>query len=98
VKNIQVIDGATNCSYDIFAVTDEEFRALFPSPGQDIEFIEDVVSRLGDDTLGKLMKPVWERPVPKPDVIGIHGTLFYQLVDQKRGYIPTKKSAEMTGD
>ena len=38
MKNIQVIDGANNCSYDIFAVTDDEFKILFPDPGQDIEF------------------------------------------------------------
>jgi hypothetical protein len=43
MKNIQVIDGAMNAAYAIFAVTDEEFSALFPGEGQDVEFIEDVI-------------------------------------------------------
>lgn len=28
MKNIQVIDGAMNCAYDIFAATDEEFKLI----------------------------------------------------------------------
>ena len=52
MKNIQVIDGASNCSYDIYAVTEEEFHVLFPDAGQDIEFIEDAIDRIGDDELG----------------------------------------------
>lgn len=93
MKNIQIIDGALNCSYSIFSVTDEEFRILFPA-GQDIEFIEDVVRRVGDLELGKMMEPVWKRPVRKPDVCGIHGTLFYKLPYKKK-YYPDKKSANL---
>ena len=28
MKNIQVIDGAVNCVYDVFAATDEEFSCI----------------------------------------------------------------------
>jgi hypothetical protein len=94
MKNIQAIDGARNYAYRIFAITDEEFRVLFPAPGQDIEFIEDVVERIGDESVGDLMRPVWTRPVNKIDVSGIHGTLFYDLV-QKKQFYPTKKDAEI---
>lgn len=31
MKNIQVIDGAQNCMYDIFAATDEELSLIFPT-------------------------------------------------------------------
>lgn len=31
MKNIQVIDGALNCTFSIFQATDGEFRLLFPS-------------------------------------------------------------------
>jgi hypothetical protein len=48
MKNIQVIDGAVNCVYDIFAATDEEFGLIFPD-GQDIAFIDEVYGRGGDD-------------------------------------------------
>ena len=96
MKNIQVIDGASNCSYDIFAMTEEEFRILFPDPGQDIEFIEDAIDRTGNDELGEIMRNVWKRPVKKPDVTGIHGTLFYELLWKKK-YYPNKRSDDTNG-
>ena len=43
MKNIQVIDGASNSVYDIFAATDEEFDLIF-LPGTDIAFIDEVVT------------------------------------------------------
>ena len=95
MKNIQVIDGAVNCTYPIYSVTEEEFRVLFPENGQDIEFIEDAIERVGDDELGRVMANVWKRPVNKPDVVGIHGTLFYELLLQKKRFYPSKKDSEM---
>ncbi len=94
MKNIQVIDGASNCTYDIFAMTDEEFGILFPGPGQDIEFIEDAIDRIGDDELGALMRNVWERPIRKPEVNGIHGTIFYELLWKKK-YYPNKRDDDI---
>jgi hypothetical protein len=44
VKNIQVIDGAENCVYDILAATEEEFAQIFPA-GEHVAFIDDVVAR-----------------------------------------------------
>ena len=43
-EQIQVIDGAENTVYVIFAATDEEFDLIFPS-GQDIAFSEEVWNR-----------------------------------------------------
>lgn len=86
MKNIQVIDDAVNAAYTIFAVTDDEFRLIFPGDGQDIEFIDDLIERLGNDRVGQLMTPVWSREIPKPDVRGIHGTLFYGLPEKKKYY------------
>ncbi len=40
MKNIQVIDGAINCAYDVYVATGEDFLLLFPGSGQDIQFIE----------------------------------------------------------
>jgi hypothetical protein len=34
MKNIQVIDDALNCSFDVFEATDEEFALLFPGAGR----------------------------------------------------------------
>lgn len=86
MKNIQVIDDAINAAYTKFAVTEDEFRLIFPDNGQNIEIIEDMIERLGDDRVGEIMGPVWRREVPKPEVRGIHGTLFYGLPEKKKYY------------
>ncbi len=93
MKHIQVIDGALNCTYSIFAVEDAEFEMLFPN-GTDIEFSDDLVNRLGEAEASKLLTMLWERPVDKKSVIGIHGTLFYEL-GYKKEYYPTKRNSEM---
>ena len=86
MKNVQVIDGAVNAAYAIFEVTEDEFSLIFPGAGQNIEVIEDMVERLGDDRVGEIMAPIWEREVPKPDVCGIHGTLFYGMPEKRKYY------------
>ena len=92
MKNIQVIDGADNCVYDIFAATDEEFALVFPD-GQDIAFIDEVCSRGDFIKLDQAFAMIWTRRVPKPKAIGIHGTLFYEL-DHKSIYYPTRRDEE----
>lgn len=92
MKNIQVIDGAENCVYDIFAATDEEFALIFPL-GQDVGFIGDVMERGPVDALNEAFSRIWERRVRKCDAMGIHGVLFYKL-DEKKQYYPTRRDEE----
>jgi hypothetical protein len=92
MKNVQYIDDADNCPYDIYALTDEEFTMVFPD-GQDIEFIEDLTKRIPDEFAGILQR-FWRRPVDKKTVNGIHGTLFFKW-ETKKDYYPTKKDNEM---
>ena len=92
VKNIQVIDGAQNCVYDIFAATDEEFALIFP-PGQDIAFIDEVVDRHPEPLLTQALNHIWTRRIPKVDATGIQGILFYDL-DAKKAYYPTHRDEE----
>lgn len=92
MKHIQVIDGAVNCVYDIFAATDEEFAAIFPA-GQDIAFIEDVYERGPADLLDRHFDRIWQRRMPKAQVNGIHGILFYELA-QKKAFYPTLRDEE----
>ena len=94
MKNVQIIDGANNCTYSIFQFSERQFTAIFPGKDQDIEFIEDVIRRLGDKQVGKLLKTAWNRALDKKKVRGIHGTLFYELAFKKK-YYPTKINAEM---
>jgi hypothetical protein len=59
LKNIQIIDRAENATFSVFQAADDEFSAIFPAYGQDIEFIEDFVSRSGgDDQAGVILRPV----------------------------------------
>ncbi len=93
MKHIQVIDGALNCTYSIFAVEDVEFELLFPD-GTDIEFNDDLFNRLGEAKASAVLGKVWKRPVNKRSVMGIHGTLFYEM-SYKKKYYPTKRQSEM---
>jgi len=94
VKNIQVVDGAPNCAYSIFAVSEKTFKAIFPGEGQDIEFVEDFIRRAGKRRAGELLNPVWQKRFEKKSVNGIHGTLFYELEIKKRFY-PTKRETDL---
>ncbi len=89
MKNIQVIDGAANCVYDIFAATDDEFNLVFPN-GQDIAFIDEVMARGPEELLDAAFSRIWARPVRKVDAMGIHGVIFYELAHKKQ-YYPTRR-------
>ncbi|MDF3070806.1 MAG: hypothetical protein K0R38_6407 [Polyangiaceae bacterium] len=41
----------------------------------------------------EITNAMWRRPVDKKAVVGIHGTLFYEL-KAKAVYYPTKRAAE----
>lgn len=92
MKNIQVIDGAINCAYDVYTATEEEFLKIFPEPGQDIQFIEDIRA---DEDIRQILAPMWKRRLNKPEVNGIHGTLFYELTEKKRFY-PNNQESDLT--
>ncbi|MBX8495024.1 hypothetical protein [Pseudomonas cichorii] len=88
MKNIHIIDGAENCVYDIFSVTDEEFDKIFPK-GTNIAFIDEVYARGSESVLDMVFKNIWSRPVRKSYVQGIHGIIFYEL-DEKKVYYPSR--------
>jgi hypothetical protein len=94
MENVQVIDGALNCDYAVFAFTDDEFIAVFPHAEQDVEFVEDFIRRVGAAKAEQVLAPVWARRINKIDMIGLRGTLFYEL-EHKKKYYPTKREAEI---
>lgn len=83
MKNIQIIDGALNCTFSIFQATDEEFALLLPEPYQNIQYAEDLEGLPRQEEIWPALNRIWERPVRKQDAHGIHGTLFYQLERDK---------------
>ncbi|WP_236078248.1 hypothetical protein [Paraburkholderia nemoris] len=89
MKNIQIIDGAQNCVYDIFSATDEEFALVFPGE-TDIAFIDEVYARGDRRLLDVAFKNIWQRRVKKSEAQGIHGIIFYEL-EEKKVYYPTRK-------
>ena len=94
MKNIQVIDSGINCTYDIFAAEDAVFEEIFPAK-TDIQFIEDLEERLGEKKIKLLFKDLWKNRQDKKTVLGIHGTLFYGLREEKKKFYPTNKDEEM---
>jgi hypothetical protein len=90
MKNVQIIDGADNATYSVFTATDEEFATIFPQPGQDLEIVEDYVARVGEVSANKTLSGLWQRPIHKHDLQGIHGTLFYDF-KEKAKYLPESK-------
>ena len=94
MKNIQVIDGADNCAYDVFSISDRMFEIIFPLEGQDVEFMDEVIERLGQEEAERLLQGIWDNPCPKPLVNGIHGTVFFEF-DRKKQYYPNKKEVDL---
>ena len=84
MKNIQVIDAAMNCTFSIFQATDDEFALIFPEPGQDVQYAEDIADLPRQELVNAAVSAIWERPIRKRDAAGIHGTLFYQLERYRR--------------
>ncbi len=94
MKNIQVIDGADNCTYDIFAVSDKDFKLIFPGD-RDIEFVKDFVKRVGGEKSHKILSKAWKNWVNKKEVNGIHGTLFFELDKTKKKFYPNRKETDI---
>lgn len=82
-NNVQIIDGALNCTYDIFEVSETDFKIIFPAAGQDIEFVEDFFAR--DEVVAqRVWSSMWNFRVDKKSIRGLHGTLFCGLEWKKK--------------
>jgi hypothetical protein len=89
MKNIQIIDGASNATFSVFQATDAEFAVIFPD-GRDIEVADDLVKRVGEIEAGRVLAPLWDRPILKREAMGIHGTLYFNA-DERREYLPPSR-------
>lgn len=94
MKNIQVIDGATNCTFSIYQIDDFGFSQIFPEEGQDVEFVEDFFARVGEQRAAEILSLVWKRRMEKSEIMGLHGTLFYGLEDRRDMY-PNKQESDL---
>lgn len=94
MKNIQIIDGAENATFSLFQATEDEFAELFVD-GTDMDLIEDVIRRLGDDRAGEILNAIWERPVLKRNANGLHGTLFYDWTARRHHLPATRREVDL---
>lgn len=94
MKNIQVIDGALNCTYDVFSIDEDSFFLIFPND-QDVEFAEEFYDRVGPGIAQDIFDRLWDKRLDKKYLVGIHGTLFFGLMGEKKQFYPTKKESEM---
>ncbi len=89
MKNIQIIDNATNCTFSLFQATEDQFALLFPDIGQDVQFNSSLEHLPHQDEVCAALDNLWQRPVRKRDAMGIHGTIFYGL-EHYRDVFPGK--------
>ena len=94
MKNIQIVDGAINADYAIFAASDADFSTLFPQPGQDIELVEDFITRMSERESNRILTTLWTAPIDKKSVCGIHGTLFFNVPQNHDHFPPTRREAD----
>jgi hypothetical protein len=93
MKNIQVFDGAENSVYDIFGASEDDFALIFPD-GQDVAFLDEVLARGPEQELEDAFKRIWQHRVVKRDAMGVHGLLFYESLNDKKRYYPTRRDEE----
>ncbi len=95
MKNVQVIDGAVNSTYDIFQIPDKIFRIIFPK-GSDVAFLDEAEKRLrrmGFDYT--IWNKIYANQVDKKHVISIHGTLHLTGSPASKRYFPQRKECEV---
>jgi hypothetical protein len=94
MKNI--IDGADNAVYSVFQATEEEFKAIFPKPNQDLTFSEDICrTKKEEPKFIAIMNAIWERPILKKNAMGIHGTILYNAEHRKSYYPKSRRMIDM---
>lgn len=94
MKNVQIIDGADNCTFSIFQFTDEQFALIFPEVGQDIAFAEELEQQLSEEKLRAAFEDVWNRPIAKAEAMGIQGTIFYEFERKKRLFPVSRRECD----
>ena len=72
MKNIEVVDGALNSRFEIYAVEDHIFDQLFPEERDEI-YLEDVSEDIQNNV--EFWNQVYAREVDRHSVRGIHGIL-----------------------
>ena len=92
MKNIQIIDGATNSVFEIYEVDDITFGKIF-SNEKDVVFLSDLLQYLDYDKPENeaFWQKVYSCRKDKKTVNGIHGTLHLEGSNGKKKFFPDGK-------
>jgi hypothetical protein len=71
MKHVEIIDGALNSRFEIYAVSEEDFRRVFGS--KDEVYLEDLQESLQNDAA--FWDHFYAQEVDRRTVVGIHGVM-----------------------
>lgn len=94
MKNVQVVDGAMNSTFDIYEIPEDLFKLMFPDY-HDIAFqdeVDEIFQTHGGEHIWDL---VYAKKIDKKSVNGIHGTLHLSGSSCEKEDFPTRKEAEV---
>ncbi|MCP4608497.1 MAG: hypothetical protein GY845_07270 [Planctomycetes bacterium] len=94
MKNIQIIDGAENSTFDIYQVADDLFDSMF-ADGRDVAFLDEIEQRFENRASDKLWELVYRDKVNKKQVIGIHGTLHLTGSYCSKKFFPARSESQV---
>jgi hypothetical protein len=89
-RNVQVIDGAINSTFDVFRVSIEQFEKLFTNHNN-VAFISDFPSLIDDSSF---WKEFYDNKVEKTNVNGIQGTLHLTGSEVVQSEFPNRKETD----
>jgi hypothetical protein len=71
MKHVEIVDGALNSRFEIYAVSEEAFRRVF-GPKDEV-YLEDLQESLQNDTA--FWDQFYAQEVDRRTVVGIHGVM-----------------------
>jgi hypothetical protein len=96
MKNVQVVDGTPNTTFDIFALPDPLFDVLFPG-NADVAFFDEAVAAV--ERRGGLADAFWRKfyshRVEKKSVNGVQGTLHLQGSHVVVDHFPSRRESDV---
>ena len=89
MKNVQVIDASDDCPYNIYAVTEDVFGSIFDD-GTSVQFLESLTEQIGEEKTKAIVDLIEAGKIARDEVRGIHGLLFFGLIERSI-YFPTRR-------
>ena len=97
MKNFMVIDGAQNCTYDIFGIDEATFDIVFPA-SSDVAFLDEIIARVKELELDEtdFFNNLYSNKLNKKNIKGLHGVLHSTGSPCKKEYFPTRRELDIS--